>query len=77
MKANNKTNRIKFVRKYENNQNQIQCDIIYHSGRSLLFVSESDLPETVKKFINTSTRVTKQYDYTSTRKNKNEIIYEA
>ena len=67
--------KIKFVREYENNGKMY--DVIYHSRRGFLFISESDLPETVKKFIKSATRVTKQYDYTSTRKNKNEIIYEA
>ena len=66
--------KIRFVREYENNGKQF--DIIYHS-RTVLFVHEEDLPVTVRKFIASAKRITKQYDHTSTRKNKNEIIYEA
>lgn len=69
-----KNGKIKFVREYENNGKQF--DIIYHS-RAVLFVSENDLPKTVVSFIKAAKKITKQYDYTSTRKNKNEIIYEA
>lgn len=70
-----KNGKIKFVREYENNGKMY--DIVYHSGRLCAFVDEGDLPATVRKFIATAKRITKQYDYTSTRKNKNEIIYEA
>lgn len=68
--------KIQFVRKYEG-YGGTQYDIKYHSGRICVFVCEEDLPDTVRKFIATAKRITKQYDYTSTRKNKNEIIYEA
>lgn len=69
-----KNGKIKFVREYENNGKQF--DIIYNS-RARLFVDETDLPKSVVAFIKTAKKITKQYDYTSTRKNKNEIIYEA
>lgn len=71
-----KSGKIKFVREYKNNQDVKEFDIIYHS-RAVLFVPENELPKTVVAFIKTAKKVTKQYDYTSTRKNKNEIIYEA
>jgi hypothetical protein len=69
-----KSGKIKFVREYENYGKKY--DVIYHSRRCVTY-SANELPETVKRFVTTATRVTKQYDYTSTRKNKNEIIYEA
>lgn len=68
-----KSEKIKFVREYENNGKTF--DIIYHS-RSVLFVPENKLPKTVVDFIKTA-KATKQYDYTSCRKDKNEIIYQA
>ena len=69
-----KNGKIKFVREYESYEKKY--DVIYHSRRCVTY-SENELPETVKNFITSATRVKKQYDYTSTRKNKNEIIYEA
>lgn len=71
-----KNGKIKFVREYTDDQNAKIFDIIYYS-RALLFVPEEDLPKTVINFMKTATRITKQYDYTALRKNKNEIIYEA
>lgn len=71
-----KKQKIKFVREYTDDQNAKIFDIIYYS-RALLFVHEEDLPKTVINFMNTAARITKQYDYTALRKNKNEIIYEA
>ena len=71
-----KNGKIEFVRKYEG-YSGTTYDIKYHSGRLCAFVLEEDLPATAKKFIATAKRITKQYDYTSTRKNKNEIIYKA
>ena len=72
-----KNNKIKFVREYKSNGDETIYEIIYYSRRCVMCFGESELPETVKKFLKAATRVTKQYDYTSTRKNKNEIIYEA
>ena len=65
--------KIKFVREYESYEKKY--DVIYHSRRCVTY-SENELPQSVKNFISKA-KATKQYDYTSTRKNKNEIIYEA
>ncbi len=62
---------IKFVREYENYEKKY--DVIYRSRRCVTY-SENKLPQSVKNFISQA-QATKQYDYTSTRKNKNEIIY--
>lgn len=67
-----KNGKIKFVREYENYGKKY--DVIYHTRRCATY-SENELPQSVKNFI-TQAKATKQYDYTSTRKDKNEIIYE-
>lgn len=67
-----KNGKIKFVREYESYEKKY--DVIYHSSRCITY-SENKLPQSVKTFISKA-KATKQYDYTSTRKNKNEIIYE-
>lgn len=64
--------KIKFVREYESYEKKY--DVIYRSRRCVTY-SENELPQSVKNFISKA-KATKQYDYTSTRKNKNEIIYE-
>lgn len=67
-----KNGKIKFVREYENYGKKY--DVIYYSHRCVTY-SENELPQSVKRFISQA-KATEQYDYTSTRKNKNEIIYE-
>lgn len=67
--------KIKFVRKYENWRENFY-DVIYQSGRAYTF-TETELPKTVVEFVTTATKRYEQYDYTSTRKNKYEMIYEA
>ena len=66
-----KDGKIKFVREYENYGKKY--DVIYDSTRCVTYY-ENELPQTVKNFISKA-KATKQYDYTSTRNNKNEIIY--
>lgn len=64
---------IKFVREYENHGKIFE--VVYESRRCRTFFGEDELPATVKKFMATA-KVTKQYDYTATRKDKNEILYQ-
>lgn len=71
-----KNGKIKFVREYVNDKDEKKFDIIYHS-KAVIFVPENELPKTVVAFIKSAKKVTKQYDYTALRKNKNEIIYES
>lgn len=68
-------NKIKFVRKYENYRENFY-DVIYRSGRVYTY-SEPDLPKTIINFVTNATKRTEQYDRTSTRANKWEMIYEA
>lgn len=55
--------RIKFIRKYlySPNAHEYWYDIVYHSGR-ISTRSESDLPDSARKYIMGATRQVSQYD---------------